>query len=238
MTTLWILAWASAAAAYAGGLYLLMGRNLSRERLENVALFRAGILLAVSFTEVFPEAWRSGPMLAGWGALGAFIILFTASRMTLWDICPEYIEHCGTHHVGPVMFAALTAHSVIDGINLAAAFAAGSRAGLAVGAAVILHKFADGFALASVLITSGWERGRRAALLLMALGTPLGDFAGRLGLLRGGAVEALLLGFAAGSFVYLAASDLVPYVHRREPRSGLLYFGLGLGAMLAFGALH
>ncbi len=238
MTTLWALAWASAAAAYAGGSYLLRGRELGRERMENIALLRAGILIAVSFTEVFPEAWRSGPMLAGWGALAAFILLFAASRLTLWDVCPEYLDHCAAHHVGPVMFAALTAHSLIDGINLAAAFAAGAGAGLAVGAALILHKFADGFALASILISSAWERGRRLALLLMALGTPLGCWAGRQGLLRGGSAEAILLGFAAGSFVYLGASDLIPYVHRREPRSGLVYFGIGLGVMLAFGALR
>ena len=73
-------------------------------------------------------------------------------------------------------------------------------------------------------------------LIIVALATPLGALlsspAAGLGTLPP-VVEASLLGFAAGSFIYVAAADMMPRLHRHGDTGGVLYFAAGLFGMAA-----
>ncbi|TPW18751.1 MAG: hypothetical protein FD126_3334, partial [Elusimicrobia bacterium] len=63
----------------------------------------------------------------------------------------------------------------------------------------------------------------------VAAATPLGSLSGAAGLsqLPAGAAAAGL-GFAGGSFVYIAASDVLTRLHRSEDRGSLAFFAAGL----------
>lgn len=220
---------------FAGGLLPLSPLLFSRRGMSRLFSARAGILLAVAFTEILPAALGRHQVLAGWTALGAFAFLFVMGHFLMLDSCPEYLEQCRVHYLGFAALLALFAHSFIDGFNLGVSFSAGSRAGIAVGLALALHKVADGFTLTSLFRDSGYGRSRSLwALGGVASATPLGSLLSGLGLggLSAGP-EAAWLGFAAGSFIYIAAADVLPRLHKDQDRGQLAFFGLGLFGMAA-----
>ncbi len=222
-----------------GGLVPMAKNMLSRAGMWRMFALRAGILLAVAFTEILPDAVLLDARLAGWGALAAFVLFFAMESFAMLDTCPEYLEECRIHSIGWAALVALFAHSFIDGFNLSVSFAAGAKAGAAVGVALALHKLADGFTLTTLFAQSGLSRGRSlAGLLMIAAATPLGCAAKALGL--GGlppTTEAGLLGFAAGSFIYIGATDILPRIHKTEDKTSLGYFAMGLIGLAALKSL-
>ncbi|MBI5630375.1 MAG: ZIP family metal transporter [Elusimicrobia bacterium] len=220
---------------FAGGLLPFFKGLLSRQGITHLFCLRAGILLSVSFTEILPEAWATHHAWGGWGALGAFVLLFVMGNFAMLDSCPEYLEECRVHYLGWTALLALSTHSFLDGFNLAVAFSAGAKAGLAVGLTLALHKLADGFTLISLFETSAYSRAQSLLGLSCVAGmTPLGALLsswGFAGLPR--SAEAGLMGFAAGSFIYIAAADILPRLHKKRDKAGLLYFSLGMFGMAA-----
>jgi len=222
---------------FVGGLTHAAQALLSRAGLSRLFSVRAGILLAVALTEILPEGWDVNRACAGWAAVGAFLLLFALGHYAMIDSCEEYMEDCHVHYLGWTALLALSLHSFIDGFNLAVSFSAGERAGVAVGLALSLHKIADGFTLVSLFQQAGFTRRKTSALLvLVALATPVGALVCANASLSAlpAWLEASLLGFAAGSFIYVAAADVLPRMHRRETdRRGVLYFAAGLFGMAA-----
>lgn len=220
----------AAALTLVGGLLPLAPGALSPRLLWRLFSLRSGVLLAIAFVEVLPEAWRASPTGAGWGAALAFGLLYAMGTLAMSDACPEFLEDCSMHLLSASALAALFLHSFIDGVNLTAAFTAGGLAGGAVGTALALHKLLDGFTMTSLLSKSGYARGPAlAALAAVAAATPLGSLASAAGLSQLPPTAAATgLGFAAGSFVYIAASDVLTRLHRSEDRGSLAFFAAGL----------
>ncbi|MHA7816902.1 MAG: ZIP family metal transporter [Pseudohaliea sp.] len=116
----------------------------------------------------------------------------------------------------------LSVHTVIDGIALGAAVGGGGHAGGFLGAgvflAVLLHKPLDAMSITALMQAGGWRRGATGRVnLAFAVLCPLAAVLFYLGLdsLSGDAapVLAAALAFAAGAFVCIALSDLLPEVH-------------------------
>jgi zinc transporter ZupT len=227
-----LLGFNAAAAGFTlvGGLLPLAPGTLSPRWLWRLFSLRSGVLLAIAFVEVLPEAWVLSPSGAGWGAAGAFGLLYAMGMLAMSDACPEFLEDCSMHLLSASALTALFVHSFIDGLNLTAAFTAGGLAGGAVGTALALHKLLDGFTMTSLLTKSGYARGPSlGALAAVAAATPLGSAASAAGFAAlPPAAAAAGLGFAGGSFVYIAASDVLTRLHRTEDRTSLAFFGAGL----------
>ena len=222
------------AATVAGGAAPVVDHVVARAGLWRVQAFRSGILIAVAFGDVLPEAWRLAPAYAGWGALAAFVFCYAADNVAPLDPCREAAEDCSAHPLGKAAIAGLFLHSFFDGVNLGAAAFAGTPVLIAVGGATILHKLADGFTITTML-RGGSPGLRNAALAAVAIATPTGA------LLSSAAVAhlepwafSLLLAFAGGSFVYIGAAEVLPRLHRggHGGPSSLASFGAGLSTML------
>ena len=135
----------------------------------------------------------------------------------------------------------LSTHSILAGIALGAE---GTVLGsLAIFAAIIAHKGSAAFALAVDLRRGGIERGPIGKwVLIFSLMTPLGVV---LGLLfkaassgtGGRGLEAVFDALAAGTFIYIAALDIMAeeFSTRRRlgAKFGLVCAGLGLMALIA-----
>jgi zinc transporter ZupT len=221
---------------FVGGLTHAAQALLSRAGLSRLFSVRAGILLAVALTEILPEAWLLDGVATGWAAVGAFLLLFALGNYAMIDSCGEYMEDCRVHYLGWTAMLALSLHSFLDGFNLAVAFDAGAKAGVAVGLALALHKIADGFTLVSLFHQAKFSRRKTLRpLVLVALATPLGAWlcAGASLSAMPAVLEASLLGFAAGSFIYVAAADILPRMHRGGDKGAVGYFAAGLVGMAA-----
>ena len=140
----------------------------------------------------------------------------------------------------------LTLHSLLDGLALAAAVAAGAQgharlAGLGVALVVILHKPFDAMAVSTLMAASGSSKMSRHVLNgLFALASPLGAVLFYFGanLLSGGSAPVLggALAFCAGSFLCIASSDLLPelqfHSHDRFKLSAALLAGLAVAVII------
>jgi zinc transporter, ZIP family len=231
LSALLALALASTAA---GGALPAADAVVKRLGLWRMLAFRSGLLIAVAFTDVLPEALRLSPAIAGWCALGAFVLSYAVENFTMSDPCHEAAEGCRSHALGLAALAALVLHSLVDGFNLGALSFAGAAALAAAGVSMAVHKFADGFTLTTLFREAGYGRRQTAlALAAVASATPLGALISRAGA-AGLGPQALagLLGFAGGSFVYIASAELLPRLHRERDRYAFASFGAGLAAMM------
>src|ERR1039457_3113169 len=139
----------------------------------------------------------------------------------------------------------LTLHSLLDGLALAAAVAAGAQgharlAGLGVALVVILHKPFDAMAVSTLMAASGKSHFSRHVLNgLFALASPIGAALFYLGASHFAANTPLLgyaLAFCAGSFLCIASADLLPelqfHSHDRFKLSAALIAGLAVAVII------
>ncbi len=114
-------------------------------------------------------------------------------------------------------------HNFVDGAIVAGAFVASPHLGVVTAVAIALHEIPQELGDFAILMHSGLKPKRALALnLLSALSAFVG---GITALLLGSisAVEAWLLPFSAGAFVYIASTDLIPELHKEpEPGKSLL----------------
>jgi zinc and cadmium transporter len=137
----------------------------------------------------------------------------------------------------------LTLHSVIEGIALAAGVAHGSSevrlAGFGTFLVVLLHKPFDSMTIATLMAHGGWSLTWRHVINgLFALAIPLGVLVFHFGLMGeggGGDTLAKALAFAAGTFLCIALSDLLPELQFHDHDRGKLSAALLLGLALAWG---
>jgi zinc and cadmium transporter len=259
-------------ASLAGG-WLLLLVHLTHTRLQMAVSFVAGLMLGIALLHFLPDAQaqlNSLDRTMNW-VLGGFLVMFFVQRFFHFhhhdlpegdpeDCCEhdhahehDHSEHAHTladksakqlSWVGTAL--GLTLHSLLDGLALAAAVAAGAQghaqlAGLGVALVVILHKPFDAMAVSTLMHAGGKSKFSRHVLNgVFALASPLGaalfyfgasHFAG-----THGAVLGCSLAFCAGSFLCIASSDLLPelqfHSHDRFKLSVMLVAGLSLAILI------
>ncbi len=229
----------SFAATMVGGFVPKLARLFTRERMSRALALRSGLLLAIAFGDVLPEAWANGPRLAGLAAFAAFSMCYAAEYFAMGDTCHEAVEECRSHALGTAALIGILAHSFVDGVNLGAARLAGANTLLAAGFTVIVCHFADGFALTTLFGRSGFRRDG-VIVFLASVGLATAAGAGLANTTASGLAPghaALLLGFAGGCFVYVGAADILPRLHRDRDPAALAFFGAGAAAMAGLHAL-
>ena len=182
--------------------------------------FAVGALLGGALFHLIPEAVSrlgSGPALSLYLLLG-FLGFFVLEKF-LWA---HRHDTAGTPSLRLQPLAALNllgdgVHNAIDGMVIAAAYSADTSVGLATTLAVILHEVPQELGDFGILVYSGLPV-RRAVLFNAASG-----LTAVLGAVVTLAVGEQLAGFtsallpvAAGSFIYIAASDLIPELRRER----------------------
>jgi len=132
-------------------------------------------------------------------------------------------------------------HNFVDGIILAVAFLVDIKLGLVTAAAVALHEVPQEVAEFGVLLYAGFSKVR--ALLLNFLSATTVILGGIVGFVFQETLVSLIpfvLLFAAGSFLYIGASDFVPeFKKERNPKRALglsfvFFFGIFLMWVFTF----
>lgn len=204
----------SAASTIAGGVLPLYTRvrNIHSRYLLG---FAAGVMLSVAFLEMLPEMVAEGETSFVILAAG-FFSLYVVEKLVMVHSCPG--GECDIHDqhtvLGWTALIGIAAESLLDGVAIGIGFRLAPAVGLTIALAVLVHEFPRGFATSVIMRTAGYDLRRTwGALGIDALFTPLGVVLVLVGIFPQGLLLPLLA-FAAGTFIYVGASDLLPEAHR------------------------
>lgn len=231
----------------AGGFFALRRRH----QLFLVMGFSAGVLIAAALLDLLPEAMeivgaddgaaRDRIFLAAllgffvYFTLDFFVHLTAAGHEDKHDA--EEHEHLHHHHHHPGTFGSLAAmgltlHSFFDGFAIGSGFQAGQRIGWLVAIAVLAHDFGDGVTTIGIVLGSKGKLRTSIGWLLADATAPILGCAAALALSVSPTVIAPLLGFFAGSFLFIGAAHLLPEA-LHEGKARWLYVAVvaGFGLM-------
>jgi zinc transporter ZupT len=165
------------------------------------------------------------PILVG------FFIIYILEKFVMVHSCEEDV--CNVHSIGLSAFFGISFHSLIDGMSMGAGFIV-KDIGLIIFLAIIVHKFPSALSLTSILIHGGYKRVQIIKLVMIfSLTTPIGALISFF-ILKNlhENIIAWAIGISSGTFLYIASSDLLPFVHQYTPRKFYNLFSLALGLLL------
>ena len=190
---------------------------------------------------MIPEAAAHAPKVTGLAALIGLLFMFFLERTVAVHFCEHDHDKCDHFQVmGFSFYIGLTLHSVIDGIVLGSG-ALMPALGLIVFVAIVAHKLPAVFSMSSILVAGGFRQKRVLRFIgILSLATPAGAFLAYFGL-RGldPGVWHFAVALSAGTFLYVAVSDVLPHAQwqgKAAIRNGIA-LALGLFIMYAAGTL-
>ncbi|MDX1625579.1 MAG: ZIP family metal transporter [Wenzhouxiangellaceae bacterium] len=217
MTLAWILLGSALICAIAliGGLARLLEPGTLARLMRPLIALAAGTMLGAAFFHVIPQALSAtGPRQAGGWILAGFVLFLAIEQLLHW----HHAHSGGDERREPVTALILIGdglHNFLGGAGVAGAFLLDARAGAVAFAAAAAHELCQEAGDYAILVRGGFTHGRALAWNLASAATfPVGAVMAwalqqRLDL------PALAL-FAAGSFLYIAASDLVPEIKENQ----------------------
>ena len=224
------------AIAMVGSATLLMRASTLDRLLMPLVALAAGTLIGGAFFHMIPEGLvATGSSLGvGIAVVGGFLTFYILEQLLHWHHCHRARSDCKQ----PLTWLILVGdglHNFLGGLAIASTFLVDVRLGITSWLAAAAHEVPQELGDFGLLVHGGWSK--RRALLFNAL-SGLTFLAG--GLLTYGLSFQIdvvwLIPFAAGNFIYIGASDLVPEVNKQHSvKRGvvhLLTFVAGLAMML------
>ncbi len=199
--------------------------------------FSSGVLLSIAILHLFPESLMLAGKSAGIAVLVTFGTLFMMENVTtMHDHGGDFLHPDHLYRVSMTALAALTLHALMDGMAMGVSLRQNLALGSAISIGVILHKFVDGLTRTSLLHTAHYYKLKEISLsLLLATATPIGAILTYIGAAHlTNLAIGIVLGISAGSFLYVAAADLLPRLHESKDRYNLVYFLIGILIVGAF----
>jgi len=227
--------------AFAGIIILSLSDKLVQKILILIVSLSAGSLIGGAFLHLIPEAFEqtNNYLLPGVYVLVGFSLFFVMERILQFHHCHKF--DCETHqHLGHINLIGDAVHNFIDGLIIVSAFAVSPKIGIPVTLAIAMHEIPQEIGDFGILLYSGWKKARALFFnFLAALTVVAGVIIGYFLLDRIEGVTQFLLPFAAGGFIYIAASDLVPELHKETKlgKSLLSFLVFLIGLVLMFGLL-
>jgi zinc and cadmium transporter len=244
MNTTWFYALTSVIVVSLISLIGIVTLSVKIDKLRKILIylisFSAGALIGDAFIHLLPEAVEESE------GFSIMISLYVISGITISFIIEKLIHwrHCHmpitTGHKHPFAWMNLfgdSIHNFIDGLIIGAAYLVSVPVGIATTTAVILHEIPQEIGDFGVLIHGGFSV-KKAILLNFA--TALTAVFGTVVVLilgtQSGNLSLFLIPFAAGNFIYIASTDLIPELHKETAVSKsmlqLIWFILGICVML------
>lgn len=217
---------------------VLRATTLAKLLLPLVAL-AAGSLVGGALFHMLPASLLVMPAMTTFGYVALGFSMFLGLEQFLhWHHC----HRATAHRKKPLTTLILIGdglHNFLGGLSIASVFLLDPRLGIAAWLAAAAHEVPQELGDFAVLIHGGWSK--RMALLL--------NLTSGLTFLLGGLVTyaasrhldvSWLVPIAAGNFLYIGASDLIPEVNKAHDwKMNLLHFamfGVGLALLFALAA--
>ena len=235
-----------------GVLTLTLGEKKLHKILLILVSLSAGTLMGGAFLHLLPKVVEAQGFTLGvsFSALSGVLVFFLLEKwihaVNHCDALPH--EHSRLHHephvkvhkqqIGILTLFGDGLHNLLDGLVIAGAYFVSIPAGIATTFAVVLHEVPQEIADFGVLLYSGFSKWK--ALFYNFLSAAMAVVGAVLGLILGARSEMFVLyvlPFAAGGFVYIAGSTLIPELHKecgwKESFWHISFFVLGIALMWA-----
>ncbi len=244
MLSTWIYALTSVTVVSLIALIGIVFIHLRVKKLQRIVSilvsFAVGALLGNAIFHLLPEAYETienTSHVAILFLLGV-LVLFVLEKFLHWqhdhslEAKPPQIKTFGY-----ISLFADGFHNFTYGILIGAAWLVSPEIGLATTIAIILHEVPQEISDYAILIHAGFSKKKAlfvnfmaaisaimGTLLILIIGTSIEDF------------SYYILPFAAGGFVYLACSDLIPELHKKNTTKSSLgqFGGIILGIILMY----
>jgi len=218
--------------------------SIKLENLKKILIyfisFSAGALIGDAFIHLLPEVVEESGELSlqiSLYVIGGIMVSFVMEKLICWRHCHMPITTTHQHPFAWMNLFGDAVHNFIDGLIIAAAYLASFPVGVTTTIAVILHEIPQEIGDFGVLLHGGFSAKKAiflnfltaltavfGAIVVLALGAHVGN------------ISAFLIPFAAGNFIYIAATDLIPELHKETAVAKsllqLLWFVAGVGVML------
>ncbi len=228
--------------SFIGALILFLKEELLDRILLILAAFAAGALMGGAFLHLIPEAIakvgadENSVLILFLYLIFGFCIFFVLEQFIRWH------HHHATKHpeIKPFSYLILISdgvHNFIDGLIIAASFVIALPLGVVTAIAIALHEIPQEIGDFGILVYGGFKRDRALVLnFLSAITIVFGGIVGFLLSQKIGPSVIFLLPFAAGNFIYIACSDIIPEIRQkiniRKSAIHFLVFLIGIGIML------
>jgi zinc and cadmium transporter len=213
-------------------------KESTRERLIlPLVAFSAGSVLGGALLHMIPESVARSD-----GELEVY--LWVMAGFTAFLALEQFLHWHHWHHSSPTSKSPLSylmvigdsLHNFLGGVAVAGAFIVDIRLGITTWLVAAAHEVPQELGKYGVLLHGGWSRAR--ALIVNVLSSFTFLLGGIFAYLISFEFDvSFLVPFAAGNFIYIAASDLVPEVNRHHLLgTNLLHFAsfaAGIGLLLA-----
>jgi zinc and cadmium transporter len=217
--------------------------SLSERKLKQIIFvmvsLAVGSLFGDAFIHLLPDSFEKfeAKIEASLYVLAGIFLFFVLEKFLLWR--HEHTLESG-QSIRPVGYMNLFAdgvHNMIDGMIIGASYSVSLRVGVATTTAVVFHEIPHELGNFFVLVYAGFSKTR--ALFFNFISAVFAVLGTIISLLVGSRVEnfsVVMLPLAAGGFIYIAGSDLVPELNKEtEPSKSviqMLAIGAGVGMML------
>ncbi len=239
-TLIWILAstFLISLVSFIGVLTLALKKKMLEQALMFLVALSAGALIGGAFIHLIPESigsFTSGELdiLFSYVLVG-FVIFFLLEKVLYWRHCHN--ADCHVHTFGYMNLVGDALHNFIDGIVIAVSFISNVNVGIASTIAIAFHEIPQEIGDFGVLLHSGMKRERAIMLNFVAALTAM--MGGITGFFISSMIESfipMLLPIAAGGFIYIASSDLIPELREvadvKKSVLTFLVFILGIAIM-------
>ena len=202
-----------------GGLIVVFLGRISDRFVAGSMGFASGVMLLVSFLNLFVEALDLTSYL---NVSLAFVV--GSILMILFDSVLPHFE-LGKREDGVVkskllksgvlILIGITLHNIPEGVIISAAYSHLPELGVLIAVAVFFHNVPEGIATAIPLISGGSKK-RDVILLtfISGLAEPLGAILGGTLLINASdEIIGIALSFAAGVMTYITADEIIPIAH-------------------------
>lgn len=219
--------------AWVGLLTLALREELLKKILLALVSFSAGSLLGGALLHMLPEALaKTGVEMVMflWTVLG-FSLFFLMEQFLSW----HHHHVVPSEHKEPVTYMILIAdglHNFIGGLAIGGSFLISVKVGFVTWVAAAAHEIPQELGDFGILVHGGWKKYQALmfnflSALTIVPGALLAYFA------SAWVDTTFLLPFAAGNFIYIAASDLIPEVkHETSLQKNLVHFAAFLTGII------
>jgi zinc and cadmium transporter len=200
---------------------LIIKKKISNKTLLFLLSISVGVLLSSVFMNFLPEAFSEKYTLGlAFYILAGFLVMFILEKFVHFHHSKKCEDgHCGHGHaynLAPINLIGDGIHNFIDGLVIAGAYAVDITLGITATISIIFHEIPQEIADFGVLLYSGMSK--KKALLFNFLSAATAILGTIVGIVLIGKLDwfnEFIIPFAAGNFIYIAASNLVPQLHRQ-----------------------